>query len=223
MFVTQQSLPGSFQPSITPQALVDNYLQTQAAINNPGKIICVGPQYQHKCMQSIQGNTNYPLTPLGNRRQGGYFAKAFWKTAIQNQTWRPLSPRKIVRDGVNVYVDFWVPVPPLVLDLALVTPPTTPGGLYGFEWYDNSGAPPTITTVNVLSPTTVQIVLSAVPAAGNNQLRYAYSYTQTSGGYTFCGNSGVGPKGNLRDSDSTVNYYGDKLYNWCVHFSYACN
>jgi hypothetical protein len=160
------------------------------------------------------------MNAIGYRKNAGYFAKAWYKTIVQNLPFRPLSPRRIVRDGLNVYADFWVPTPPIVLDTFNVTQPAfIPGTLYGFEWWDSSGSPPAIAAVNILGPTTLQIVLASVPSGTNKQLRYAYSFPSTN---TIPGPSS-GQRGNLRDSDSAVTYYGDTLPNWCVHFSQTLN
>ena len=200
--------------SFLPSGQYSPQLMLQASVNNPGKVILTGPSYM------CQYNTAGPhMVAAGYRKNGAYFAKAWMKTVFQNKPWRPLSPRSIVRDGLNVYVDFWVPVPPITIDLVNVTQPNfVAGSKYGFEWWDSSGAPPAISAINVTGPTSIQIVLASVPTGTNKQLRYAYSFVATSpAGPT------SGPRGNLRDSDPAVSYYGDALYNWCVHFNISVN
>jgi hypothetical protein len=185
----------------------------QAAVNNPGKVICTGPSY----MCQYNPGANPHMLAIGYRTQGGYFAKAWLKTVFQNKPWRPLSPRQIVRDGLNVYVDFWVPVPPIQIDVATVSEPHfVAGSKYGFEWWDSSTTPPAISAVNIVGPTTLQIVLASAPTGSNMQLRYAFSFTPNSAAGPM-----IGQRGNLRDSDPAVNCYGDALPNWCVHFSLA--
>lgn len=211
MFVCQQSGAMDNGGGITPQTQFSPYLQWQAAINNPGKIICTGPSYM--CLYN-----NVHMQNIGYRKQAGYFAKAYLKTVIQNLPWRPLSPRKITRDGVNIYVDFWVPAPPIRINVQDVVQPGWTGSKYGFEWWDSSGTPPAITSVTVVGPTTLQIVLASVPTGSSKQLRYAYSFVagQIPGPTT-------GQRGNLCDSDTQTNFYGDALPNWCVHFNLATN
>jgi hypothetical protein len=198
--------------AVTPGTVLSQYLQLQASVNNPGKIVLTGPSYM--CQYN-----NIHMTNQGYRKLAGYFAKAWLKTVFQNQPWRPLSPRKIVRDGVNIYVDFWVPVPPIRINLGDVLQPTfVTGSKYGFEYWDASGSPPAITAVNVIGPTTLQIVLASVPTGSTKQLRYAYSFSPS----TIAGPT-TGQRGNLCDSDTSTNYAGDTLTNWCVHFNQAIN
>jgi hypothetical protein len=211
MILCQCSGAGN-QAGVAPGTLLSPYLQLQVSINNPGKVVLTGPSYQ--CLYA-----NVHMQAAGYRKNAGYFAKAWYKTVIQNLPWRPLSPRRIVRDGSNVFVDFWVPVPPIVIDTTTITQPSfVAGSLAGFEWWDASGSPPAITAVNIIGPTSLQIVLASVPSGSNKQLRYAYSFTTGAVPGPF-----TGQRGNLRDSDTTTSYYGDPLPNWCVHFSQVCN
>jgi len=210
MILCQTSGICGYASGFTPDTLLSPYLMLKASVNNPGKIVLTGPSY----MCSYNG---VHMNAIGYRKQGGYFAKAWHKQVIQNLPWRPLSPRTVKRDGLHVYVDFYVPVAPLVLDLSTVTPPTTVGGKYGFEWFDSS-TPPAITAVDIVGPTTIKITLASVPTGSNKALRYAYSFTPN----TLPGVN-TGQRGNLRDSDPTRNFYGDTLPNWCVHFNQPCN
>src|SRR5262249_9079295 len=133
---------------------------------------------------------------------------------VDGGTWTPLKPKTITRAGAVITVTFDVPTPPLVMDTALVSNP----GNFGFEYTDSSASPPTINSVQVTGPTTVQITLSATPAGANQRLRYAYSGVPGNpGGPT------TGPRGNLRDSDAEASLYGNTLYNWCVHFDKLVN
>ncbi len=216
MFLCQTSGLCSYPVAngLLPTTILSPYLQLQAAINNPGKIVLTGPSYM--CQYNTGPSPH--MIAQGYRKQGGYFAKAFLKQVFQNEAWRPLSPRKIVRDGLNIYVDFWVPVPPIRINVADVIQPTWAGSKYGFEYFDSSATPPAISAVNVIGPTTLQIVLASVPTGSNKQLRYAYTFTQnTQPGPT------TGQRGNLCDSDTATSWYGDALPNWCVHFNQAIN
>ncbi|MFP6685386.1 MAG: hypothetical protein VB934_11760 [Polyangiaceae bacterium] len=119
---------------------------------------------------------------------------------------RPLS---ISRNATVITVSFAVPAPPLVLDTTLVTDP----GNFGFEYVDDSRAPPAIVDVAITAPTVVTVTLASVPTGANQRLRYAYTGVDgaPSGPLT-------GPRGNLRDSDATVSAHGYDLSNWCLHF-----
>jgi hypothetical protein len=111
--------------------------------------------------------------------------------------------------GATITVAFYVPEPPLVLDTTLVSDP----GAYGFEYIDDSGAPPAIAAVALASDETLAITLQSVPSGSNQRLRYAF--TGIPGALA---GATTGPRGNLRDSDATVSHHGYPLYNWCVHF-----
>jgi hypothetical protein len=90
---------------------------------------------------------------------------------------------------------------------------TDPNGACGFEYFDNSGSPPAITSVAV-SENSIRITLASAPTGKNGRVRYAYS--------SVLGNWAgptTGPRGCLHDSDPAVGAItGKHLYNWCVHF-----
>lgn len=65
----------------------------------------------------------------------------------------------------------------------------------------------------VTAPDTVQITLASAPTGTNRRLRYAF----TAAALVNAGPT-TGPRGNLRDSDTTPSRHGYALFNWCVHF-----
>ena len=73
--------------------------------------------------------------------------------------------------------------------------------------------PIAVTNVAIAGPDTVKITLAAAPAAGAH-LRYAFTGTPRT-----CPGAQQGPRGNLRDSDTTPSQYGYPLFNWGVHFN----
>jgi hypothetical protein len=181
------------------------YRVLEESERNPTKTILVGPKYF--LPYSLPGGLH--LNNLGYRWLGEYYGKVYRKVVVEGLPWTPLKPHQIVRTDAVITVTFDVPVPPLVLDTNLVSDP----GNYGFEYFDDSDAPPTIAVVQILDEITVQITLSSVPTGSNARLRYAYT--------AIAGNAGgptTGPRGNLHDSDSEVSPNCDPLYNWCVHF-----
>jgi hypothetical protein len=176
--------------------------QLAAHVNAPGKIVLVGAKYH---LPYVADGVH--LTNEGYRHMGEDYAKVYRRVILEGKAWEPLRPKTITRVGAIVTVKMHVPAPPLVLDTTLVTNP----GNFGFEWTDD-GPTPTIVSVTVSAPDTVVITLSAVPGA-NARLRYAF--TGTSGAR---GGPTTGPRGNLRDSDTTPSRDGYDLYNWCIHF-----
>lgn len=181
--------------------------QLRASVENPGKIVLVGPRYP-----LLYGPDGVHLTNEGYRLMGEYHAKAYQRVVVEHRAWEPLRPKAISRAGAIVQATMLVPAPPLVLDTVRAVDP----GKMGFEWADDGPVTPTITSVAITDADTVTITLSAAPTGANGRLRYAYTGVQgAKGGLQ------TGPRGNLRDSDATPSRYGYELFNWCVHFDQA--
>lgn len=148
------------------------------------------------------------LDNAGYRMLGEYYAKVYRRSILEGGSWEPVQPLFAHRNGAIIDVRFHVPVAPLALDTTLVTDP----GNYGFEYHDDSTAPPAIDSVELLDEDTVRITLKSTPTGANQVVRYAM--TGTSGAK---GGATTGPRGNLRDSDDAPSRFGFKLYNWAVH------
>jgi hypothetical protein len=188
--------------------------QLQAAIDHPNAIILVAPKYflDYTVTSQRFGVDGIHLTAASEQLLGEYYGKAFKGTVIDGVPWKPVYPTALVIAGSVITVTFNVPVAPLVLDAVHVTDP----GNSGFEYGDNTSAPPTITGVALQGQNQVRVTLSKTPtaAAGSRFLSYAWSGRP--------GNPAgpkSGPRGNLRDSDNTVGRYShQQLFNWCVTF-----
>jgi hypothetical protein len=178
--------------------------QLASHVNAPGKLVLVGAKYH---LPYVADGVH--LTNEGYRHMGEDYAKVYRHVVLEGKTWEPVRPQKVTRVGKVVTLKMHVPVPPLVIDTTLVTDP----GKNGFEWKDDGPTTPTITSVEVMGGSTVRITLSAAPTGANGRIRYAF--TGVSGAL---GGPTSGPRGNLRDSDTTPSRDGYKLYNWCVHF-----
>jgi hypothetical protein len=181
--------------------------QLRASVENPGKIILVGPRYPLR-----YGPDGVHLTNEGYRLMGEYHAKAYQRVVVEHRVWEPLRPSEITRAGAIVTVKLLVPAPPLVLDTVRATDP----GNLGFEYVDDGPATPTIMKVAIAGADSVEVTLSAVPTGANRRLRYAYT-----GVLGAKGGLQTGARGNLRDSDATPSRFGFELFNWCVHFDEA--
>lgn len=185
------------------------FQQLKAATLNPDGIILSTPTYNLVHNSDGIHLPNYSEQMVGEYQSKPYVARMLGKS------WRPLTIKSAVLIGKTIIAEFYVPVAPLVIDTTNVTEPSVPGSKYGFEFSDGSGSPPSITSVTVIAPTTLEIGLSAVPAAGTRYLSYAYTK----------GSSGLA-RGNLRDSDTyrsltgngiTINGVTNCLPNWCLH------
>lgn len=194
--------------------------KTQTVGNSPYRILTAhrtNPTKNHLACPSyfVTHNTDgIHLTNTSSRKIGAYLGKCLFNAVALGNTWSPLVPATILRNGTTIVVTFNGRVGDLVLDeLGGVTSPN--GAAMGFEWVA-TGRSETISSVTLTdSNTTVTITLSADPGVTTGEyLRYAYTGIQgQNGGPT------TGARGCLRDSDTTTGYSGDVLPNWCVHFN----
>lgn len=188
--------------------------QLKAALENPTKIILVTPKYIFDYSDGLH------LKNYSERRLGEYYGKVMKKVLVDHETWLPLSPASVVRLDNTITIVFNVPVAPLAFDIDAVAAKAN----YGFEYFDDSSTPPTITNVALAGPTSVIITLSAIPTGNNKKIAYAYTGID---GVWAGRNITNSIRGNLRDSDVTPAYYqdanvpvtmGNLLRNWCVTF-----
>lgn len=179
-------------------------LQLSAHVKAPGKVILVGPAY----MLDFQGDYLH-FTSESHRKLGEYFAKAYAETVLGGRPWEPLRPIAITRVGAVVTVKFKVPKPPIAIDTTRVTDP----GKNGFEFFDESGSPPAISTVTISGTDSIVLTLASTPTGNNPRVRYAMKATKGARP-----GRQDGPRGNVRDSDATPSQYGNELFNWAVHF-----
>ena len=176
----------------------------EAHVKAPSKVVVVAPGYAIGYAADCLHFTNHQ-----ERRIGEYFGKAYARIVLEGKPWEPLRPIDIKIAGNVVTAKFVVPKAPIVLDTTAVKNP----GNYGFEFVDDGGATPAITSVVVAGPDTLTITLASAPTGANKRLRYAFTATPLT-----CPGRELGPRGNLRDSDDTASVYGYDLANWSVHF-----
>jgi hypothetical protein len=179
-------------------------LQLEAHDRAPGKVVLIGATYM---LPFADDCIHY--TSQGERRLGEYFAKAYAKIVIEKKAWEPLRPKSVTLSGATIRVRFRVPTPPLVFDTNQVSDP----GAYGFDYIDDGPDTPVIQSVDLEGDDVVAITLSSAPAAENRHLRYALRATPQT-----CPGPKTGPRGNLRDSDTTPSQDGSDLANWAVSF-----
>lgn len=190
LLISQISAWGASSKSVIAQ------MQLDAHIKSHGKVILVSPGY----FMPFQTDCRH-YTADGQRQLGAYFARAYKKVVIDGLTWNPVRPRKIVINSNRVLVQYYVPVPPLVLDTTLLTDP----GNYGFS-YEVDGVPATITNVAVESGDTIALSFDGQVQPG---MLY-YAQNQDAGCATV--------RGNVRDSDKSAVETGFPMYNWGVMF-----
>lgn len=180
---------------------------------NPTKTILVGPKY----FLTYSGADGVHLINTSYTKLGEYYGKAHYQHVVKGIQWSPLRPTNITRSGAVITVTFSGNVGNLQFDTTNVTDPSGAAATKGFEYTDSAGGSiyTRIASVTITTPNVVVITLTADPGANTGKtLRYAY--TGTAGN-----NAGptTGPRGCLKDSDTTVGISGAALPNWCVHFS----
>ncbi|WP_223560194.1 sialate O-acetylesterase [Chryseobacterium lathyri] len=162
------------------------------------------------------------------RNMGNHYGIALFDAIVKNEHRLPIYPVKNTRVGNSMYIQFHVPVKPLMFDDVWVTPQTD--GNKGFNLVNVNNEYSTtatiassatmITAVNIVSADTVKIDFSGPPAAGT-RLTYGVNgsgWNIINGSRTGTRKSGrtEGARGNLRDSQTffnpVMNYFN--LYNW---------
>lgn len=181
---------------------------------NPTKTILVCPKYWCSYADGLH------LLSASYRKLGEYYGQTQFALTKGNPI-PLLAPSTIVRSGAVITVSFVnnsvaAPVGQLVLDDATISDP----GNYGFTYIQTGGTPRTISSVALInSNTQVQITLSGDPGSPSSEsLSYAGQDTASTTGAPNGGPT-TGPRGCLRDSNTTVGIgSGQNLYNWLVHF-----
>ena len=141
---------------------------------------------------------------------GAQFGIAYKRTIIDGEKFIPLKPKKVSVYGNIAYLDFYVPVKPIVFDTSLVTDISN----YGFQIVDNGGTEKTVSSVSIVAPDRIKIVCSS-NIATTDHIVYGGNGADEYSPIT-------GKRGNLRDSQNIVykNHSNEDLpcYNWCVVF-----
>lgn len=178
-------------------------------------------------MASEQRDNVYLVTPFywqhhpdgihmdgdGYTHVGLNWGKVVYRVAFRGEDWKPLSPKQVWKpNNKTVMVRFHVPEPPLAFDTVNVSDP----GNYGFDVRDDNGVL-NIVDVQLVGNDQVRITVDR-DIATNPFVSYAYHWAAE----TVAGKDN-GPRGCLRDSDSTQSLLGENypLYNWCIIFNEA--
>lgn len=162
--------------------------QLMAADKDPN-ITMVGPHY----MVSSGINSRYTgrygaaihLSADGERWYGEQVAKVVHRVLTQGENWQPLRPLKAWIDlkRTSVLVDFQVPRPPLQIEDTFLSRQQFKVGkefssLCGFKIRNAKGAVSMITSIELESPTSIRIRLSAPMKAGEEyNISYGLPYS----------------------------------------------
>lgn len=187
----------------TPRRFYDRYVYASEKYEN---IICSGTFYNYEHV----ANNNLHLKANSQDWLGCQFGIAYKRSIIDGKKFIPLKPKKAEVYGNIVYVDFYVPVKPLIFDTTLVAEATNKG----FQIIDANSTEKSITSVEIVSPDRVKLVCSS-DVASTDHIVYGNvgdtNYSPT-----------TGKRGNLRDSQNIAyknhNNVNLPCYNWCVVF-----
>lgn len=198
LLIEQLSNITSYSGYTTSEVIFD---QLKVSVDYPDRFILTGPGYfiEHAADGTHMLADGYQRLGCNNARA----AKGFF----ERRRFIPTSARSAKRTGDKVIVDFYVPFPPLVLDLVNVTDP----GNYGFRWSDSTNSA-TVTSVRLITPSSVEVSLSAVPTGSDGYIGIADIGTAGA-----AGGPRTGMRSNLRDSSQDFDSFGVPLYNWACH------
>ena len=181
--------------------------QLQAALDNPTKIFCAGPNY-HLPVQSSGANLHY--TNVGMRRLGEYLAKSLYYALVRQQPRLPLYVSGATAAGNIVTLTVGGGDGS---DLAIDTTTVRERSDRGIEYTDGSASPAAITDVSV-SGRTITVTLNKDAAALANSPLVRVALTAPNDAPV--GPTGNGPGSNIRDQDPAASRQGgeDPLRNW---------
>ena len=206
MIVSQHNRLGDYSPS--------TLAQWKTAVEHPASIVCSGPKYQYP----YSGDALH-LTTDGYRLLGEKYGQVYFERVVLGHDWNPLQPTKVDRKDKKLFVQFHVPVGPLVWDATLGDPhPSTAEWAKGkgFEITDEKGAKIAIKSAEINGSDTVVLELESDPGP-NLRLSYAMVGESTLRNPQF----GATPHwGLLRDSDPFVGATTHAAQpNFCVAFA----
>jgi hypothetical protein len=215
LLITQQhTFPGPLEDNPLGPTAHSTRLQWQAANDNPGKIVLVGPKYQY---QYVGIYAFVHLDGPSYRRLGQKYAQVFNEVYRKRRAWKPLQPSRVTRSGTTVTIDYHVPAGALNFDPWLPRPfedSTDPAyahwrGARGFEAQDAAGRIG-IRNVTIADANTVTFSLTREPSG---PLTVSYATSQNLPKWlqgTHDVNTPTSPKthygrvGHLRDGDGFI-------------------
>jgi Carbohydrate esterase, sialic acid-specific acetylesterase len=171
-----------------------------------GMFRLVSPTYMHDLVDTVH------MSCADQRWLGERFAKAVWNDQY-GAGFTPFMPTSATLVDDTVVIDFQAPVGPIQLSVAdVMFHPTL-----GFAFFDDSGSPPTVSSVTITGAAQITLQLSGVPTGGSQCVQYA--------GFDLFGFGGC-PKylsahGNIVDSDPAASVRGYDLRNWLPNFNLA--
>ena len=166
------------------------------------------------------------LSTNGYRWYGELMAKSLYDVLVRGEHYNPIFPTNYTINKNQLIVDFYVPVPPLVLDTWTKETITN----MGFRVYNNStevsitdvtvkGTSVVLTCASALSGT-VEVTYAGQGRSGSGNLRDSDTYHSY---YSYFDDRETAPskRENYTPKDQKGNYIYSKpypMYNWCISF-----
>ncbi|MGO1161745.1 hypothetical protein ACTOV4_07275 [Brucella sp. C7-11G] len=177
------------------------FADLEVALENPDKIICVGPKYM------LETNSDGVHLPAAmSARLGCYHARAE-RNLINGRDTLPLHCTGYEKSGNTIILNMHVPVGPLTIDTIVVTDP----GNHGISWSQSSGTARSIASVAVNESSIVVTFDGDVTAATGTLGIAALGISGADGGPT------TGARSNFRDSATDLDIDGNVMPNWACH------
>jgi hypothetical protein len=137
-------------------------------------------------------------------RLGEKYGEVFDLVVNRGVAWKPLQPKRFIRNGRVITIDFDVPTPPLAWDENLGTPSSRAEWAEGRGFEVSADAQPVAILSATLVGNSVELTLESDP--GTAQLRVSYAISPAGGA-----NLPAGTFGQLRDSDNFEGYAVETL------------
>lgn len=194
-----------------------SWAQLQAAIDNPGKIICAGPHYWVPRLDSEGSTDGLHPTAAGRRMLGHNYGRAM------NKLWAtggyvPLHVSAATRSSTTVNLTFSGNEGALVIDTTNVS--AAPDGHHGITWHQEGGNSPTVVSATITGTNTMQVTLDVEPSGYTKTAIHVASNVgdrlPADPLYAHYGPVN-GPRSNIRDSSATFGHDTMPLYNWACH------
>jgi len=183
--------------------------QWLVGVNNPGDIVCAGPNYYYP-----YDSDGIHLNASGYQQLGEKYGKVYYETVVNGENWQPLQPTDVTASGKVIKVKLHVPVAPLVWDTTLGEPNQNVAEWKngkGFEVTSSTGTKITINSVEISGDSVIINCANNINA--DTLVGYAYTAQQAKR------SNGTVRWGLLRDSDPFIGY-NTKIAqpNYCVSF-----
>lgn len=162
--------------------------QLQAAIDEPDKVVCLGPKYH------LENDGEVHYTADSTCRRGAEWGRCLVDVLINDITWSPLIMESAVLSGNQVVITFTGNTGNIQFDTSIVQ--DLDDGFKGIEWYQGDDSAIDIQSVAVTSSNQITVTLTGSPATSvTHQVAVAHTGESDDAGPL------IGPRSCIRDND----------------------